>query len=74
METYIDVFLNTDGEKASVIQKKLIELGLKPSVGDHDYIFDWNGIVEVPDIVTFADKIQTSLKNTGAILKFKTIR
>ena len=36
METYIDIFLSTDGEKASVIRNKLIKLGLKSSMGTFD--------------------------------------
>ena len=74
METYVDIFLNTDGEKASIIEKKLIDMGLKPTIGDHDFVYDWGKIVDPSEVVNFVDKIQTNLKGTGAILKFKTIR
>jgi len=49
METYIDVFLNSDGEKASVVFKKLKDLGLKYCLGDHDFIYDWKGIASMSD-------------------------
>ena len=74
METYIDIFLNTDGEKASIIEKKLIDMGLKPTIGDHDFVYDWGKIVEPSEVVNLVDKIQSTLKGTGAILKFKTNR
>ena len=74
METYIDVFINTDGEKASIIEKKLIEMGLKPTIGDHDFVYDWEKSVDSLEVIDFVDKIQSNLKGTGALLKFTTIR
>lgn len=74
METYIDLFLSADGAKASEIQSKLRELGIKPAVGDHDFIYDWKGVVDATEIITFADKVQTHLRGTGVILKFNTVR
>lgn len=74
METYIDVFINTDGEKASIIEKKLIDMGLKPTIGDHDFVYDWEKIVDSLEVINFVDKIQSNLKGSGAFLKFTTIR
>jgi hypothetical protein len=74
METYIDLFISADGEKASVVQRKLRELGIKPAVGDHDFMFDWKGVVDAAEIIAFADKVQAQLKGTGVILKFNTVR
>lgn len=74
METYVDIFLNTDGEKASIIEKKLIDMGFKPTIGDHDFVYDWGKIVDPSEVVNLVDKIQSNLKGTGTILKFKTIR
>jgi len=74
METYIDLFLNADGEKASEIQRRLRELGLKPAVGNHDFMFDWKGVADATEIIAFADKVQAHLKGTGVILKFHTVR
>jgi len=74
METYIDIYLNTDGEKASIIEKKLKDMGLKTTIGEHDYMYDWGKIVDWSEVITLIDKIQTNLKGSGAILKFKTVR
>jgi len=74
METYIDIYLPTDGERVSTINNKLIELGLKPTIGEHDYIFNWKGIVTIEEEMEFIDIIQEKLRGTGVILKFKTIR
>ena len=74
METYVDVFLNVDGEKASIIYKKLITLGLKPTIGEHDFVYDWKSIVDIEEELKFIEDIQLELKGTKVILKFRTIR
>jgi len=74
METYIDIYLNTDGEKSSVIHQKLIELGLKPTIGEHDFVYNWKGIVTMEEEIKFIDKIQTTLQGTSAFLRFTTMR
>ena len=74
METYVDVFMNVDGEKASVIHNKLIKLGLKPTIGEHDFIYNWKGIASIEEEIKLIDRIQEALKGTGVILKFKTMR
>jgi len=74
METYLNIFLQADGEKASVINKKLLEIGLKPTLGEHDYVYNWNGIATLEEEMKLIDKIQEKLKGTGTLLKFKTSR
>jgi hypothetical protein len=74
METYIDIFLNADSEKASVVFKKLMEMGLKYSIGEHDFFYDWKKSLTIEEGLAFVDKIQENLKGTGVILKFTTKR
>jgi hypothetical protein len=74
METYIDVYISSEGEKASVIHKKLEEMNLKPTIGDHDYVYNWDCLATIEEELKFIEKIQSKLKGTGVILKFKTMR
>ena len=74
METYIDVTFNADGERASVVHKKLQDLGLKPTIGDHDYVYNWKGIATLEEEMIFIDNIQSQLKGTGVFLRFTTIK
>lgn len=74
METYIDIFLSADGEKASIVEKKLTDIGLKTTIGGHDYVYDWGKVVDSSEVINFIDKIQSNLKGTGVILKITTIR
>jgi len=74
METYVDIFLSTSGEKVSTINKKLLEIGLKPTLGEHDYVYNWKKIVTIEEELKFIDNIQEKLKGYNVILKFKTMR
>jgi len=74
METFVDVFMNVDGEKASIIFNRLKEMGLKYHMGEHDFIYDWKRSVTITEELAFIERIQEKLKGTGAILKFTTVR
>ena len=74
METYVDLFFNADGDKASVVHKKLSDLGLKPTIGGHDYVYNWNGLATIDEEMVFIDNIQSQLKGTGVFLRFSTTR
>ena len=74
METYIDVYINADGEKASTIFNKLDEMGLKYHIGEHDFIHDWKRVITITEELAFIDNIQEKLKGTGVYLRFTTIR
>ena len=74
MKTYIEVFFSADGDKASLISEKLGELGLKPTIGEHDHVYNWKESVPLSEVLQFVDRVQSKLKGTGAILKFSTFR
>ena len=74
METYVDLFIPTDGERVSIIHNKIIEMGFKPTIGEHDFIYVWKCIVTIDEEIQFIEKVQSQLKGTGAILRFTSIR
>ena len=74
MDTYVDLFISSDGKKITTIHNKMIEMGLKPTIGEHDFVYSWTGIVTIDEELEFIEKIQSKLKGTGAILRFTSIR
>ena len=74
MKTYVEVYVSADGEKASVITDRLFEIGLKPTIGEHDFVYSWKDNVTLSEVLKFVDHIQSKLKGSGAILKFSTFR
>ena len=73
MKTYVEVFVNADGEKASVITERLLDMGLKSSIGKHDFAYRWKNDVVLNEVFRFVDQVQSKLNGTGEILKFRTI-
>jgi len=49
-------------------------LGLKPTIGEHDFVYDWKGIADIEEEMKLIDNIQSALIGTKTILKFKTAR
>ena len=74
MKTYVEVYVSADGEKASVITENLLEIGLKPAIGEHDFVYSWKDNVTLSEVLKFVDHVQSKLKGSGAILKFSTFR
>jgi len=74
MKTYVEVLVSADGEKASVITERLLEMGLKTSIGEHDFVYNWKDIVSISEVLNFVDRVQSKLKGTGAILNFITLK
>ena len=72
MKTYVEVYVSADGEKASVITDKLLELGLKSTIGEHDFVYNWKDEQVLTEVLKFVDRIQSKLKGSGAMLKFST--
>ncbi len=74
MKTYVEVFVSSEGAKASEILKILTELGFQPSFGEQDFVYNWRREVVLPEILRFVDKIQEKLRGTKVLLKFTTIK
>jgi hypothetical protein len=74
MKTYVEVYVSADGEKASAITDRFFEIGLKPTIGEHDFVYSWKDNVTLSEVLKFVDHIQSKLKGSGAILKFSTFR
>jgi hypothetical protein len=73
MKTYVEILHSTDGIKPSMIFEILTDMGLKPSYGQHDFVYYWNKDVTFTEIILFLDRLIKKLKGSGAILKFSTI-
>jgi hypothetical protein len=73
MKTYVEVSLTSEGEKASVITEKLLEMKLEISFGQHDFVYNWKYKATFSEVLRFIDRVQSKLKGSGVILKFTTI-
>ncbi|MCK4347595.1 MAG: hypothetical protein KAW47_03170 [Thermoplasmatales archaeon] len=74
MKTYVEILHSVDGEKVSVIFEKMKDMGLKPALGEHEFVYNWKKNVTLPEVIKFLDGVVSKLRGTKAILKFTTIR
>ncbi len=74
MKTYVEILHSADGEKVSVIFEKMRDMGFKPALGEHEFVYNWKKNVTLPEVIRFLDGVVSKLRGTGAILKFTTIR
>ena len=74
MKTYVEILHSADGEKVSVIFEKMRDMGFKPALGEHEFVYNWKKNVTLPEVIKFLDDVVSKLRGTGAILKFTTIR
>jgi hypothetical protein len=74
MKPYVEILHSADGEKVSIIFEKMKDLGFKPALGEHDFVYIWKKDVVLNEIIEFLDNVVSKLKGSGAILKFTTIR
>ena len=73
MKTYLEVIVSTEGEKASVITDKLLELGFETGLGEHDFVYRWKEKTVLPEVLKFVDRVQSKLAGCKAMLKFTTV-
>jgi hypothetical protein len=74
MKTYVEVFVSSEGMKASEILNTLTNIGFKPAFGEQDFVYNWKKKVLLPEILKFVDEVQSKLKGSGVIMKFTTIQ
>jgi len=70
MESYLDVWLNTEGADLKTVMKALAKLGLKPLSGHHDFLIEWDTEKEFLDKMAAVHKV---LKGCGAYYRVETL-
>lgn len=73
MKTYLTVMFSSEGETPSQVTSALMNLGFKPSKGAYDYVYEWQGVQDIRDIIWFADRVHAALKGTNCLFKFETV-
>jgi len=74
MKTYLTVMFNSEGSSPSEVKNQLMNLGFRATKGNYDFVYEWNKeTTTVDDLIWFADKIHTALKNTKVFFRIETI-
>ena len=74
MKTYLKILFNSEGDSPSEIKDLLLNMGFKATKGNYDFVYEWNKESnEVDDLIWFADKVHSVLKNSKVFFDIETI-
>ncbi len=74
MKTYLQILVNSEGSSPSEIKSILLNIGFKATKGNYDFVYEWNEeSVSIEELVWFADKVHSSLKDSKVYFSIETI-
>ena len=74
MKTYLQILVNSEGSSPSEIKVILLNMGFKATKGNYDFVYEWNEeFVAVEELVWFADKVRSALKDSKVYFAIETI-
>ncbi|UCF11895.1 MAG: hypothetical protein JSW06_07585 [Thermoplasmatales archaeon] len=74
MKTYLKIMFNSEGALPSEIKNQLLNMGFKATKGNYDFVYDWGKeVAGVDELVFFADKVHSALKNNKVYFNIETI-
>ena len=74
MKTYLQILVNSEGSSPSEIKNILLNMGFKATKGNYDFVYEWNEeSVGIEELVWFADKVHSTLKDSKVYFSIETI-
>ncbi len=73
MKTYLTIMFNSEGSTPSDVKNQLLNLGFKATKGNYDFVYEWDKDVDLEELIWFADKVHSALKNTKVFFSIETI-
>ena len=65
---------NSEGASPSEIKSQLMNMGFKAAKGNYDFVYEWQeNHADVEELVWFADKVHSILKNCNVQFSIETI-
>ena len=73
MRTNVSIIVSSEGGLMSEVAKRFGELGFKPTLGMHDFVYEWEETSVTSDkVIELIDRVQRRLKDTNIGLHFVT--
>ena len=72
MRTFVVVSLSSEGGSASQVTNKLMDMGFETTLGNHDFVYNWDKNVEPEAVIRFVDDVQKKLQGMNVLLQFVT--
>ena len=73
MRTNVSIIVSSEGGLMSEVAKIFRELGFEPTLGMHDFVYEWEETKVTPEkVIGLVDKVQIKLKGMEVGLHFVT--
>jgi hypothetical protein len=73
METYLRVTFDSEGAKPSVVADRLLAFGFRPTHGNYDFVYDWNGSATREQVLELSDELIRQLRGFRVLLEVETV-
>ena len=74
MKTYLKIMFYSEGSSPSDVKDQLLNMGFKATKGNYDFVYEWDeNSANVEELVWFADKVHSVLKNTNTYFTIETL-
>lgn len=73
MKTNVSIIVSSEGGLMSEVAKRFKEFGFNPTLGMHDFVYEWKETKVTPEkVIELIDKVQKKLKGMNVGLHFVT--
>jgi len=72
-KTYLVIWFNSDGSEPSEVNKRIMDLGFEPAIGNYDYVYEWDKDADIDDLFELADQLHQTLKGTKTLYKVESV-
>ena len=73
MKTYLVIWHNSEGGTPSQVHDRLVSMGFKPVKGNFDYVYEWNKMSSIHQILEIGNAVHATLKGQKVLYKLETV-
>ena len=73
MESYLRITFSSEGSPPSVVAGRLQALGFRPTQGNYDFRYDWNGSAALDEMMALADRLTEALRGHRVLFEMETV-
>lgn len=71
-KAHLTLWFNSEGKAPTSVIMKLQEIGFRPSMGKHDFVYSWKQGIGLKEISKLGDTIHETLKGSKVLYKLET--
>ncbi|MHA2406979.1 MAG: hypothetical protein ACXACA_01230 [Candidatus Ranarchaeia archaeon] len=73
MKTYLMIWHSSEGGSPTEVHDRLVSMGFKPVKGTYDYVYEWNRMSSIHQILEIGNAVHATLKGQKVLFKLETV-